>query len=66
MSARAKPTFKACDLKRAVEAIKRCGLTITAARITKDGDIEVLTGQTAGAPIDDPLTAWERKRGKAA
>ena len=63
---RAKPTFKATDLKRALAAFKDMDLPVTGARITPDGAIEVLTGKPSKAPTADPLADWERRHGKSA
>lgn len=64
---RAKPTFKASDLKRAIAVFQDMGLSVGGARITPDGAIEVLTGELRPALTSaDPLADWERKHGKAA
>jgi len=64
---RAKPTFKAADLKRALDVFQTMGLPIGGARITPDGAIEVLTTDSRSALTSaDPLADWERRRGKAA
>jgi hypothetical protein len=58
-------TFKTCDLKRAIKAVKDCGLIIYGCTITGN-QINILTQPVEKPQIKDPLEQWEKKRGKAA
>jgi hypothetical protein len=70
MGTRSKPTFKACDLKRAVQVLQDVGLSVTGARIAADGTIEVLTASPPPVLSSDPaetaLERWEREHGQDA
>jgi hypothetical protein len=66
MTERKKPTFKACDLKRMIEAAKDCGLTVYGAEVSPDGNMTILTQPTSQPLTDDPFARWEKKRGRAA
>jgi hypothetical protein len=49
---RAPQSFKKRDVRRAVEAVQACGLTVARVEINKDGTITVITGEPQSNTLD--------------
>jgi hypothetical protein len=55
---KARQTFRRTDLTRAIEAIRRAGLSISAVRISPQGQIVVETGNASAQDSASDLDRW--------
>ena len=55
-----KAAFTKAAVRRAVSAVASCGLIVREVRITRDGEMRILTGDDQAASLD-PFEEFERE-----